>query len=974
MPRIVVIDRRTLMKKHLHVRLAATMLAVAANVISLTPQTSDPIPGYLQQIAAANLSTVATDLVTLYGPRREDAFSPYIDGACTSSGTIYSMSTVDMAADYIKSQFLSMGYPPVSMTVETLPDGAGQNVSVTKIGNTFPDVFIEFGAHYDTVAGSPGGVDNASGTTAVMELARVLKDYPNRYSMRFILFAAEEYSSRRGAAYYGSDIHVQQALARGEQFKAGLVMDLIGFPNPGDPTGYMNDLSYSDAESQRIADLFDQVRTQYGIVIGFRKSLGILSSDEHAYWENGQVAVSSGGGSVYYRPNYHGCGDTVANIDFTNVQRVTAQNLAVGLKLDAEPFGMPAPDDKLRAAYGMDEGSGTTLRDSAGYANTGTLMNAAGWGTGRHGTGLALDGIDDYVSIPNSLGIDLSGSNMTIEFWIDIAPGAASSHVLTKPWIAGAMQYPFYQYAVEYAAGTNQLIFHFGTTGAGPRSFPMSAGASGWRHVAFAYDGASAAMRGYLDGVEQFVGLLPFGLEARGTPLLLGVNGALSSPFRGSLDDLRIYKRPLSPSEIQADMDTPVAAGPPPAITGFSPGAGPVGTAVTITGTGFSGTTMVRFNTTEQAAFTMIDDTTITTTVPAGATSGPIQVVTPTGAGTSATAFGVGSGVPELSINSLSSAEDGTATFTASLSAASGQTVTVAYATANGTAVAGSDYTAASGTLTFGPGVTSQPIAISVLGDLVDEVDETFMVTLGNPTGATLGVATGTATIVDDDLAPTLTVGDASVTEGNTGSVQATFTVTLSAPSGRQVTVAYATASGTAVAGTDYTAANGTVTFAPGVTSQPVNISVLGDVLDEPNETLSVALSTPVHATLSDGNGAGTIKDDDPRPSLAINDVTVAEGNQETVTTFTVTLSAMSGQAVTVNYETGRGTARAGSDYTSASGTLTFAPGTTTATVTVTILGDTTREAIETFEVRLSRAARASIGDGTGVCTILDND
>jgi hypothetical protein len=131
---------------------------------------------------------------------------------------------------------------------------------------------------------------------------------------------------------------VEQVLARGEQIKAGLVMDHIGWPDPSDTTGLMNEVSYDGAESERIADLFDSVRTEYQIEIGFGKDETIQNSDEHSYWDLNQTAVSSGGGWLNYRPNYHGCGDTVSNIDFTNVLRVAQQNLAVGLKLDEEPY------------------------------------------------------------------------------------------------------------------------------------------------------------------------------------------------------------------------------------------------------------------------------------------------------------------------------------------------------------------------------------------------------------------------------------------------------------------------------------------------------------------------------------------------------------------------------------------------------------------------------------------------------------
>ncbi|GIK40303.1 MAG: hypothetical protein BroJett011_41360 [Chloroflexota bacterium] len=355
------------------------ILALADTGISIA-QTGDPIPGYLSQISSANLVTVASDLVNLYGPRREDTYSPYITGTCTASSTVYPKSTIEMSSDYVKGLFEAMGYPPASITMETVPNGAGHNVYVTKVGSAYPNIFIEFSGHLDSVAGSPGGADNASGSTAVIELARVLKDYPNRYSMRFALWVGEEYSVQRGAAYYGSTYHVQQALARGEQIKVGLVMDHIGWAYPSDPTGYMNQISYIDTESERIANMFNQVRTDYGIVIGFGKDYGIQNSDEHSYWNNGQTAVSSGGGWLYYRPNYHSCGDNVSNINFTNVLRVAQQNLAVGLKLDAEVIGATSTptNTPLPATATNTPGPATATNTpvpGAGFPSTGVVDN-----------------------------------------------------------------------------------------------------------------------------------------------------------------------------------------------------------------------------------------------------------------------------------------------------------------------------------------------------------------------------------------------------------------------------------------------------------------------------------------------------------------------------------------------------------------------------------------------------------------------
>jgi hypothetical protein len=189
------------------------------------------------------------------------------------------------------------------------------------------------------------------------------------------------------------------------------------------------------------------------------------------------------------------------------------------------------------------------------------------------------------------------------------------------------------------------------------------------------------------------------------------------------------------------------------------------------------------------------------------------------------------------------------------------------------------------------------------------------------------------------------------------------------------VTVNYATGDTTATAGTDYTAGSGVVTFTAGTTTQTASVAVLGDVLDEPNETFVVNLSSPVNATVGDGQGVGTILDDDTLPTLAINDVTVTERNSGTRNlTFTVTLSAASGQTVAVSYATSDGTAVAGSDYSTRSGTLTFTPGATTRTFTVPALSDTVPEADETFLVTLSGPTNAALGDGQGVGTIVDND
>ena len=334
---------------------------------------------------------------------------------------------------------------------------------------------------------------------------------------------------------------------------------------------------------------------------------------------------------------------------------------------------------------------------------------------------------------------------------------------------------------------------------------------------------------------------------------------------------------------------------------------------------------------------------------------------------------------PLLSIDSVSVLEGDSGTvnavFTVSLSILSGKLITVDYATLDGTATAGEDYEQVSGTLTFSPGQLTQTISVPVIGDLMDEDDETFFVQLTNAMNATIAVDEGAGVIVDDDDPPTISINNVTVTEGNVGSINAVFTVSLSAASGRTVTVNYATADGTATAGADYTPVSGTLTFAPGVTTQTIVVPVLGDTLDETDETFFVNLSAPSNASIGVGQGQGLIIDNDPSPSLAINSVSVVEGNVGTTNAvLTVTLSAVSGRTVTVNFATANGTATAGSDYVAQQGTLTFQPGVTTQTISIPIVGDLIDEPDESFFVNLSGAQGATISTGQGVVTIVDDD
>jgi len=223
---------------------------------------------------------------------------------------------------------------------------------------------------------------------------------------------------------------------------------------------------------------------------------------------------------------------------------------------------------------------------------------------------------------------------------------------------------------------------------------------------------------------------------------------------------------------------------------------------------------------------------------------------------------------------------------------------------------------------------------------------------------------------------PRLTVSDATVTEGNGGTTDATFTVTLSEPSDSEVTVNYSTNSGPAGSPLDFGSLSGTLTFPPGETTQTVTVPVNGDTMFEPNEDFFLTLSSPTNAVIADGAGAGTILNDDFQPTITINDVSRLEGNGgTTLFVFTVTLSNPSWQVITVNFATADGSATAGQDYEATSGTLTFQPGETTKTIVVTVYGDGDPETGgEDFSVDLSEPTNATLIDAQGLGFIEDDD
>ncbi len=345
-----------------------------------------------------------------------------------------------------------------------------------------------------------------------------------------------------------------------------------------------------------------------------------------------------------------------------------------------------------------------------------------------------------------------------------------------------------------------------------------------------------------------------------------------------------------------------------------------------------------------------------------------------------------------LSINSVSNVEGNSSTQTYTFTVTSDKAVdvpfTVNVATTNGTATTGdNDYVTNNAILNFA-GTTAgeiQTFNVTVNGDMKVEPNETFTVPLSSVSASGRNVVisgangTGTGTINNDDAA-TISIDNVSLAEGNAGNTNFIFTVSLNKVVSTAVTVNFTTANGTAGAG-DYNTNTGMVTFPANGTgqTQTITVQVIGDVVGEANETFFVNLTSiqgnPPNITFDDAQGLGTILDDDL--SFSINDVTKDEGNAGTTSfTFTVTRSSTA-TAETIDFTIVDGTAKsADNDFTSSSptGTLSFAIGDNSETITVDVNSDTKVEANETFFVNLSNVSNGSISDAQGKGTINNDD
>ncbi len=334
--------------------------------------------------------------------------------------------------------------------------------------------------------------------------------------------------------------------------------------------------------------------------------------------------------------------------------------------------------------------------------------------------------------------------------------------------------------------------------------------------------------------------------------------------------------------------------------------------------------------------------------------------------------------LPALSIVDITLLEGDAGTspagFEVTLSEPAPFAVSVRFATADGTAREGADYLPVAERLDFPPGATRQIVTVQVVGDRFGELTEEFFLRLSDPVNATLLRESGTATVLDNDPSA-LSIEPTSVIEGDSGVSEAVFRVRLVPAADQTATARYATEDGTAVAGEDYQSVSGSLLFPPGVTLQEIRVPVVGDRLNEADETFFVRLSQATQVPIGTGVAGCIVRNDDPQPSLTIGSVSAPEGHSGVEDLhFPVTLSAVSGQLVTVGFATSDGTAVAGEDYVATRGTLVFPPGTTTQEVVVPVLGDRLVETNETFFVSLTAPQHATLQVSQGLGTIVDDD
>jgi len=332
-------------------------------------------------------------------------------------------------------------------------------------------------------------------------------------------------------------------------------------------------------------------------------------------------------------------------------------------------------------------------------------------------------------------------------------------------------------------------------------------------------------------------------------------------------------------------------------------------------------------------------------------------------------------GQPSINVSDVTIDEGGVnASVIVTLSSPSGLDVNVNYATANGSANFGQDYTALSDTLVFTSGQTSQAILIPIVDDAIYEGDETVFLDLSNVINALISDNQAQVLIQENESFPGISVADVTVDESAT---TASLSVNLSPPSAQTITVNYATANGSAQSSLDYTSNAGQITFNPGQVNKIVSVAILEDQIYENDEQFLFDLTLPSNSNLIDDQAVVVITENDPLPTLSVSNVSVLESSG--IAFVNVSLDAESSLPVTALYNTANGVSTNGavapSDYGAINGgLLTISPGQTSGSVGVNIVNEATIEVDEIFTLTFSSLQGAVSTNLQAIVTIQNDD
>ncbi|MDR3634721.1 MAG: Calx-beta domain-containing protein [Isosphaeraceae bacterium] len=712
-----------------------------------------------------------------------------------------------------------------------------------------------------------------------------------------------------------------------------------------------------------------------------------------SFGENTGIVISSPSGYAYARNTIGGTAAGAGNvIAFNSYDGIwasgmgTQHNLIQGNFIGTNAAGASLPNGGDGIELGSSDGN-TIGATSAGAANiiafnggAGVKIDTASDGAGPYGVDNRVEGNSIFAN--GALGISLSPSGVTFNHVGGPVPG--SNNLQNYPVLT----------AVSSSASSTTIQ---GTLSSEPNTT---------YHLEI-FANATQDPSGYGQG-QTYLGSWPVTTDSTGNvtftatfPTALPLGYVISATATDPNGNTSEFSQDIAVPE--ADLAVGMTANPNPIAVGAN-----ATFVVTITNNGPNTASATALSDTLNGAFNVLSVTPSTGgtytqsgnvitanfgSIASGAAATLTIVVSPTTTGSISDVASVSSAVndPITSNNATSqtivaesagtlafsaasdtaSDDSGSATITVDRTGGDFGAVTVQYATSDGTAKAGTDYTATSGTLTFPDGVTSETFTVPILDDQTPDGTESLNLTLSSPTGgATLGTpSTAVLNLTDVPGAiqfssPTYSVSESAGT--------ATITVTRADGDGGAVSVHYATSDGTAGAGTDYTATSGTLNFPDGVDSETFTIPILDNPNPTGDLTVDLALSdatggatlgSPTAAVLTIAQGAGSLQFSAPTYSIAENGGAVA---------ITVTRTYGTAGAVSVQYATSDGSAKAGTDYTATTGTLNFPAGATSETIMVPVLDNPNPSGNVTVDLALTNpAGGAALGaPSTAVLTI----